>query len=118
MTHLQRLDLGSVQIHKKALAEIVAAAVSEVPGAKLISKNLKQRVSGLFGFEDIPGVDIALDQQNHISLEVKVIVTYGLSVPDIAKQIQTAIKAAMDRSVDIIVKEINVNIHGIERGSQ
>ena len=117
MTHIQKLDLGSVQIHKKALAEIVSMAVSEVTGARLIPKNLKQRVWEIFGDQEIPGVDVTVDPQHHLSLEVKVIISYGLNIPDMARQIQNAIRAAMERSVDIIIKEINVNIHGIERGN-
>ncbi len=116
MTHIQKLDLGSVQIHKKALAEIVSVAVSEVAGARLISKNLKQQVFEIFGYGEIPGVDVTIDPQHHTSFEVKVIISYGLNIPDMARQIQTAIRAAMERSVDIIIKDINVNIHGIERG--
>ena len=117
MTHIQKLDIGSVQVHKKALAEIVSVAVSEVPGARLIPKNLKQRVWEIFGEQEILGVEVMVDPQHHINLEVKVIIGYGLNIPDMARQIQNAIRAAMERSVDIIIKEINVNIHGIERGS-
>ena len=35
-----KIDLGSVQVHKKVFAEIIASALKEVSGVKLIENNI------------------------------------------------------------------------------
>ena len=109
------IDLGTVKIHRKAIADIVYSALSEIKGIKLISKNFLYDLYELVGINDYPGISVNVDKNNQVTIDVKICVDYGKNVPDMATLAQEAIRSAVERTVDIDLKVINVNIHGIER---
>jgi len=112
----EKIDLGSVQVHKKVFAEIISSAIDEIDGVSLIQKNLGNKVFEMFGQKDFPGVEIAVDENHEVTLELQVIVHYGMNIPDAARQVQATIKSAIDKTLDVNLKDINVNVQGIERG--
>jgi uncharacterized alkaline shock family protein YloU len=118
MKQFNKLDLGSVQVHKKVLAEIISSAIDEIDGVSLIHKHIGRKLFELFGQKQFPGIDIKVDENQDVSLEVQVIVRYGMNIPDIARHVQDTIKLAIEKTVNINMKVINVNIQGIERGQK
>ena len=113
-----KIDLGSVQVHKKVFAEIIASALKEVSGVQLIEKNIGNRLIEMFGKKDFPGIDIKVDDHHEVTLEVKVLVQYGINIPDVARQVQETVKSAIDKTLDVSVKDIKVNVQGIARGEK
>lgn len=118
MKATDRIDLGSVQVDKSIFDEIITSAVGEIDGVQLIRKNLSNRLFGLFGQNCIPGIDIKIDDKHEVTLEVKVLVRYGMNIPDAAKQIQEAIKSAVDKTLNVDLKKVNINVQGIARGKK
>ncbi len=118
MMESSRVDLGSVQIHKKAIADLTFSALSEVDGVSLIPKNIIGKLKEYLGDRNYPGIVINIEKSGQVTIEVKVCVRYGINIQDIARQIQEVVRTAVERTVDITLKDINVNIHGIERGKQ
>ncbi len=112
-----KVDVGFVQIHKKVIGDIAASALAEVPGTRLASFGVISKMFELVGYKNYPSVRVAIDPDNQVSVNIKVSIQYGLNVPDVARQVQDVVRAAVERSVDIDLKEINVNIQGIERGA-
>lgn len=117
MSRDNQVDIGFVQIHKKVIGDIAASALSEVQGVKLASFGIISRLFEIVGYKNFPSVTVTIDQDNQVSVNIKVSIQYGLNVPDVARQVQDVVRAAVERSVDITLKEINVNIQGIERGA-
>ena len=113
-----KIDLGSVQVHKKVFAEIISSAIDEVDGVHLIQENLGDKLVGIFGQKDFPGIDIKVDEDHEVTLELQILVRYGMNIPDAARQVQQTIKSAIDKTLDINLKDINVNVQGIEREAQ
>ncbi len=111
----EKIDLGSVQVHKKVFAEIISSAMDEVEGVSLIQKNLGNKVGEMFGRKDFPGIEIKVEDGDEVTLEVQILVRYGMNIPDAARQVQRTIKSAIDKTLDINLKDINVNVQGIER---
>lgn len=109
------LDFGSVKIHNKAIAEIVIAALHEVPGVSTIPPDMLSNLADLVGVRTYPGIDVDIDKNNQVNINVKVCIRYGLNLPDVARQTQQVIRSAVERAVDIDLKDVNVNIYGIER---
>lgn len=113
-----KIDLGSVQIDKRVFAEIISSALDEVDGVSLVQKNFSNKLFEMFGQSDFPGVDIKVDENQEVILELRVVVNYGMNIPDAARQVQAAVKAAVDKTLDVNLKDINVNVQGIERGAK
>ena len=118
MIDSSRVDLGSIQIHKKAIADLTFSALSEIDGVSLIPKDALNKLLEYLGEKRYPGIAVTIDKNSQVTIEVKICVRYGINIQDIARQIQEAVRTAVERTVDITLKEICVNIHGIERGKQ
>lgn len=110
------IDLGIVHIHKKVVADIVASAVTDVEGVSLLPKTFGESCLELLGKSVAPGIAVEVDENNEVSVEIRVMVRYGMNIPDIGRHIQDVVRSVVQKTADINLKEINVNIHGIERG--
>ena len=109
------VDLGSVHIHKKVIGDIAAAALKEVPGVALARFGWVGGLFEIFGYTNYPGVSVSVDPDGGISLKLRVQVEYGVNIPMVAGHIQETVSAAVAKSVDIELKEVNVNIQAVER---
>ncbi len=118
MKENNKLDLGSVKVHKKAIAEIIALTINELEGVSLIQRGPLGKLFEYLPQEDLYGVNVHVDENTSISVAVNVIVQYGLNIPDAAREIQDAAKAAIRRSLNIDLSSINIYIRGIERGEK
>lgn len=112
----ESIDLGTVQMHKKVIGDIAAAALKEIPGVRLAGFGLVSVFSEMLGYKNFPGVTVGLDKDGMVHVKIRVTVDYGLNIPTVATHIQEAVRSAVERSVDIDLKEINVNIQSVERG--
>jgi len=118
MKEIQKVDLGSIQIHKHVIADIAANAIKDVKGLSLAGHDLFGKIQEFLGLKKYPGISVCVDKNNQVVVEIKVCVTYGLSIPDVAGQAQDLVREAIERTVDIDLKDVNINIRGIERGDQ
>lgn len=116
--NITNIDMGSVQIHKKAIEEIAYSASTSISGVSFPYQKVSNALFEYLGVKIYPGVEVDIDDNYNISIVVRVVVRYGLNISDVASQIQNTIKNAIEQMVDINLKDINVNIVGVERGTQ
>ena len=109
------VDLGSVHIHKKAIGDIAAAALKEVPGVELARFGIIGGLFEIFGYRNYPGVSVFVDPDGQIAIKMRVQVEYGVNIQSVAQHIQELVRRAVEKSVDIELKEINVNVQAVER---
>jgi uncharacterized alkaline shock family protein YloU len=109
------VDLGVVQIHKKVIGDIAAAAIKEISGVQLATCGVIGSIAEAFGYKNFPAVTVTVDKDTQVSLEIRVIIYYGMNIPEVARQIQDTIARAVEEALDINLKEINVNIQAVER---
>lgn len=115
MSFAERVDLGNVQIHKKVVGDIAASAIKDIPGVSLAKFGLIGGLCELFGYANFPGVYVTIDQDGQISLEIRVEINYGINISSAALQIQDRVQAAVEETLDIQLKEINVSIRSVVR---
>ena len=116
MRDWNRVDVGTIKIHKKVIADIVAAAVGDVPGVSLLAHDPWAAIKDLLGMASIPGVVVSIDEHNSVNVEVRINVRYGVNLPDAARQAQDAVRAAIEKTVDVDLKDVSVSVQGLERG--
>ena len=80
-----QIDLGIVHIHKNVVAEIVASTVTDVDGVELVSKTFAENCIELFGTKTVPGITVNVDENNDVSVDIQVVVRYGMNIPDVAR---------------------------------
>ncbi len=112
----EKTEFGAVRIHKDVIKSIASLAVSEIEGVSVIRDNFTASIAGLLGKKYYSGIDVIIDKNNEIKLEVKINVKYGFNIPEIASRVQDNIRLALEKMSDLTLKEINVNVQGVERG--
>ena len=115
MIEENKLDFGSIHIHKKAIADIALTTINDIEGVGLMPKEFVDKVLEFFGKKNYSGIKVTIDKDGQVEIDIGIYVRYGLNIPEIANQVQDAIKLAIEKMADIHLREINVNIQGIER---
>ncbi len=117
MTGFSKVDSGLIHYHNHVIVDIAKAAVEEVDGVTLIAQEFGDTVLELLGVKRCSGVDVRVDRSaNAVSLEVKVLVRYGLNIPDTAEHVQEVIREKFEQLTDIDLRDVNVNVCGINKG--
>jgi len=111
-----RTDLGTIRIHKNVIASIAAISAMEIEGVKRVGGNLRSGLSELIGNKLSAGIKVEIDKHEEVKLEVPVVIKYGFNIPEVANKVQDNIRGAMDKMTNLTIKDINVNVQGIERG--
>ena len=107
---------GSLMISEDVIAAIVAHAASEVDG--VVSSNSKTGVDlvELIGKKNWgKGTKITVLEDNSISIECNVYVSYGHSVVEVANEVQAAVTGALEAMASITIASVDINVCGIVR---
>ena len=111
-----KVDLGVIQVHKNVIADICTVAIQEVEGVSIARNETLDGVLGTFGVRNNSGVDVLVDPVGQVSVVVKVNVRYGLNLAETSRRIQDIVMTSVEKMADINLKDVDVNIQGIERG--
>lgn len=107
---------GNVMISEDVVATIVAHALAEVEGVG--SLGVKPGVS-LADFTTKKnwgkGLKILIAEDNTLKIDCGIMVSYGYSVVEVAKEIQSAVTNAVESTTGAKVTNVNVNVCGIVR---
>ncbi len=113
----QKVDYGSIQIHKEVLEDIVLSVIHESDEIVMAPQNIFKNFLNILKKHKNSGVIVSIDKENEVSIEVRIYVQYGINIPDVSRQLQDAIRDAIGRTTDINLKDVHINIQGIEGGA-
>ena len=112
----QAQEGGSVLISEDVIASIIAHAVSEVDGVVSLNTKPGADIAELIGKKNWgKGIKITIAEDDSVTVDCNVSVSYGQSVVDVAKAVQFAITNALESMAGISIAAVNVNICGIVR---
>lgn len=107
---------GSVMISEDVIATIVAHAVGEVEGVISLNTKPGADIADLLGKKNWGrGVKITILENNGVSIDCNITVSYGQSVVNVAKAAQEAITSAVEAMTGLSISVVNVNVCGIVR---
>ncbi len=113
-----RIDFGTIQIHKKVLVDIALSALNEFDGVALAHSDVSGKLMAAFGKKNTSGIDVLIDKNNQVNMEIRIRVKYGLNILDLARQVQEVVRSAVEKTTNIQLNEIHVNVQSIERGQE
>jgi uncharacterized alkaline shock family protein YloU len=114
-------DTGSVGISKDVVTAIAGIAISEVDGIANLraGDSVFRRGEGMKRF-----VDTTIEG-DIVTVTVRITVLYGNPIHKVAKQVQTRIKAEIERMTGLRVDSVNVDVQrlleaeeGVEEGEE
>ncbi len=99
-----------VKISDNVVSDIAGVAVSEVPGVAGMAGRLTEVFSGKSNLSK--GIKVEVGDKD-TRIDVNVIVEYGVRIPDLAFEIQTRVKKAVEAMTGLKVLEVNVHVQGV-----
>ena len=108
-------DNGNVLISEEVIATIVEHAVREVEGISGLSVKPGADIADLIGKNWGKGMRICITEDNNLTIGCNVVIAYGHSVIDVAKNVQQAITGAVESMTGVKVEHVNINVCGIAR---
>ena len=108
-------DNGNVMISEEVVATIVEHAICEVEGIVGLSTKPGADIADLIGKNWGKGMKIYIADDNGLTIDCNVIVAYGHSVIDVAKNAQQVVTGAVESMTAVKVDTVNINICGIAR---
>ena len=112
----QAQDNGNIMISEDVIGTIVAQAVQDVEGVVGLSTKPGADIAELIGRKNWgKGIKVIVDEDNKVSIDCNVVVTYGQNVVSAASAVQIAIYNAVDSMTGIKVSSVNVNVCEIVR---
>ena len=111
-----RNELGVLRIHKNVISSISAIAAVEIEGVKRVGGDLKSGLRELLGKNFFSAIKVEISKNEEVKVQIPLIIKYGYNIPEIANRVQENVRVALEKMSNLSIKEINVNVQGIERG--
>src|ERR1700687_620028 len=110
---------GRVEVFPSAVAAIAGHAALGCYGiAGMAARGLRDGVAELLHRGNVDrGVEV-VEVEDGFSIDVFVIVQYGIRISEVAHNLQEAVKFAVERSVNVPVAQVNVNGQGVREERQ
>ncbi|MEL7564231.1 MAG: Asp23/Gls24 family envelope stress response protein [Dehalobacterium sp.] len=104
---------GSVRIADDVVAIIAGLAATEVEGVAGMSGGIAGGIAEMLGRKNLSkGVKVEVGE-TEAAVDIFVIVTYNVRIPDVALKIQENVKKAIETMTGLKVVEINVHVQGV-----
>lgn len=116
-----KTDLGEINIAKETIGSIVNLNLAEVKGVignrKTIVKEITDMLRGNTNKDELDkysrNIKVEI-KENKPSINLYVVIKYGVRIPDIAWDIQSRIKKDLAKKLNSDIDEINVHVQGIQ----
>ena len=112
----EEISLGNnaIKIADDVVAVIAGVAVSEVPGVANMAGGFAGGITEVLSGKKNLAKGIKVDVgEKETKIDVNIIVEYGTRIPDVAYEIQTKVKKAVETMTGLKVMEVNVHIQGV-----
>ena len=109
-------DNGTVLISEDVVSSIVAQAMKDVEGIVALSQKAGVEIVDLLSKKNWgKGIKIDISDDNQVSVTCGILIAYGQSVVDVARNVQVVVAAAVESMTGVKVAAVNVNVCGIIR---
>ena len=106
-------ELGNIHISEEVLAGIAAAATLEVEAVSGLAANLGSDLAELLGKKNLTkGVRVKMEEEK-VEVELSVLMAYGYTIPEMGKNVQDAVKNAIESMTGLEVAAVNVSVAGV-----
>lgn len=109
-------DNGRVMISEAVISTIVFQSLTDIEGYVGLSAKPGSDIVELVGKKNWgKGIKVSINENDELSIECNVVISYGHSVVAVATAIQEAISGALQSMTGVNVVSVNVNVCGIVR---
>lgn len=108
---------GQIEMTDDVIATVVGSAATEIFGVVgMASKaTIKDNFQALLGRENYAkGVVIKTDEEGRIAVDVYTVMSYGVKISEVSKNIQETVKFHLENQLGITAETVNVFVQNIK----
>lgn len=105
-----------IKISEEVIATIAGIAASENENLASMGGGFVDGLAGMLGKKS-PGRGIKVEMKdNLVAIDLSVVMQYGCKIHEVARDLQTRVRDAVEGMTGMVVNSINVNILGVSVG--
>ncbi len=112
---VQNKNLGEVAFSDDVILSIITRIISDLDGIKNASSGKRSKLISIVSKTKDQRITMEKDEDNRLIINIPISVKYGLSIKDVTKKLQDKIKNEIEHRLGLAVKEINIEVVGIEK---
>lgn len=109
---------GTIKISEEVVTTIAGLAAAEVAGVAGMSGGIAGDLVEKLGRKNLSKGIKAEVGESEVTIDINAIVDYGVNIHDVALQLQTDVRDAVENMTGLDVVNVNVNIQGLSFGSE
>ncbi len=102
----------NLSVSEEVVSTIVEKTVMSIPGIYDINGGIIDGITNMLASKRVKGIKVDISEKS-ISIDVYLIVEYGVKIPDIAWDVQDKVKKTVEDMVGMTVEAVNIHIEGI-----
>lgn len=107
-------EYGQISINNNVVAIIAHETAKKVPGVVELQGSLADGIAGMIGKKSKDkGIRIEKESEELLTIDLTVVLEFGVKIPDICVQLQSAVKEAVEDMTGQQVYAVNVVVQGI-----
>lgn len=111
-------DQGTIKISEDVVTIIAGLAASEVAGVAGMSGGLAGGLAEKLGRKNLSKGVKAEVGEKEATIDIFIIVDYGAHIQEVAHQVQTSVKNAVESMTGLKVLQVNVSVQGVSFDSE
>ena len=114
---LEDSGIGDVKIHENVISALARRATLNIEGvSRLAGSLLVDNIAEIVGSRRMQerAITVSMDENNRVSLEIKINITVGFRVPEVAAAVQKAVISEIESATGMTVTKVNVLVQEIE----
>lgn len=112
-SNLEVMEYGVVRIADDVVGTIANIAATEIQGVNGLSGGIAGDLVEMFGKKNLTkGVKVNTEEKT-VEIDLNIIVDFGIKIPEVAWEIQEAVKRSVESMTGLAVKVVNVHVVGI-----
>lgn len=116
-TSEQRHPGGSLRISRDVIATVAGSAAREVEGVHSLAPYSANLTGWMVKKQTARPVAITLNDDVAV-IDMQIVLKSGYAIPAVAEKVQVAVKDAVQSMTGIAVSKVNINIAGIDFGTE
>jgi uncharacterized alkaline shock family protein YloU len=110
----EEIDMGIVKISDEVVGVIAGLATTEIKGVVGMSANLVGGITQILtGKKNLSKGVKVLVGENSATIDLFVVVEYGVKIPEVSKLIQENVKKTIETMTGLVVSSVNIHVQNV-----
>ncbi len=114
MDENKEIRSGNIKISEEVIITIASVAVSEIEGVSSTGTGLVDEIARRLSKKPVASGIKAVITEDTVSVDINIVVKYGVKIPEVAWNVQDAIKKETELMTGLTVDKVNVRVVGID----